>query len=161
MNPFVLKIRGGSDTYVKPDGKKGTAGKGPLLSEDVAFTIAVTQDQTLFVPMERNQVLGDTSYVVRRLMPIETERLQGFWDNHTDLTGCDPDAILERMPQYRDADEKGKRAIERKVRRWCEGSPDGARYKCAGNSMAVPVMRFLAERIQMVDEMASGGAPLS
>lgn len=118
-------------------------------------------DQTLFVPMERSQVLGDTSYVVRRLTPIETERLQGFWDNHTDLTGCDPDAILERMPQYRDADEKGKRAIERKVRRWCEGSPDGARYKCAGNSMAVPVMRFLAERIQMVDEMASEGAPLS
>jgi len=34
--------------------------------------------------------------------------------------------------------------------------PDGHRYKAIGNSMAVPVMRWLGERIQMVDDMIGG-----
>ncbi|HFF7182008.1 Dam family site-specific DNA-(adenine-N6)-methyltransferase [Enterobacter hormaechei] len=57
---------------------------------------------------------------VRRLTPIECERLQGFPDNHT-LIGW-----------------RGKDATE---------CPDGPRYKAIGNSMAVPVMRWLGERI--------------
>lgn len=32
--------------------------------------------------------------------------------------------------------------------------PDGPRYKALGNSMAVPVMRWIGERIQMVDKIA-------
>lgn len=44
---YVLKVRGGSDTYVKHDGKTGTAGKGALVGKDCAFTIAATQDQTV------------------------------------------------------------------------------------------------------------------
>ena len=43
---YMLKVRGGADTYVKVDGSIGTAGKGALVSEDVTFTIAATQDQT-------------------------------------------------------------------------------------------------------------------
>lgn len=57
---------------------------------------------------------------VRRLTPIECERLQGFPDNHT-LIGW-----------------RGKGADE---------CPDGPRYKAIGNSMAVPVMRWIGERI--------------
>lgn len=57
---------------------------------------------------------------VRRLTPIECERLQGFPDNHT-LIGW----------RGKDADE----------------CPDGPRYKAIGNSMAVPVMRWIGERI--------------
>ncbi|EMN1166505.1 phage N-6-adenine-methyltransferase [Enterobacter hormaechei] len=57
---------------------------------------------------------------VRRLTPIECERLQGFPDNHT-LIGW----------RGKDADE----------------CPDGPRYKTIGNSMAVPVMRWIGERI--------------
>lgn len=57
---------------------------------------------------------------VRRLTPIECERLQGFPDNHT-LIGW-----------------RGKNADE---------CPDGPRYKAIGNSMAVPVMRWIGERI--------------
>lgn len=57
---------------------------------------------------------------VRRLTPIECERLQGFPDNHT-LIGW-----------------RGKDATE---------CPDGPRYKAIGNSMAVPVMRWIGERI--------------
>lgn len=57
---------------------------------------------------------------VRRLTPIECERLQGFPDNHT-LIGW----------RGKDADE----------------CPDGPRYKAIGNSMAVPVMRWIGVRI--------------
>lgn len=62
----------------------------------------------------------DADLVVRRLMPIECERLQGFPDGWT------------RIPW------KGKPAEE---------CPDGPRYKALGNSMAVPVMRWIGERI--------------
>ena len=111
---YMLKVRGGADTYVKRDGSVGTAGKGALVEEEVAFTLAATQDQTL--------VQG--GYIVRRLTPLECERLQGFPDNWTDVP-------------YR-----GK-----------EHAPDTARYKACGNSMAVPVMRWIGERIQEVDAM--------
>lgn len=57
---------------------------------------------------------------VRRLTPIECERLQGFPDNHTLICW-----------RGKDADE----------------CPDGPRYKAIGNSMAVPVMRWIGERI--------------
>ena len=59
---------------------------------------------------------------VRRLTPIECERLQGFPDNHTNIP-------------WRKKDE----------------SPDGPRYKAMGNSMAVPVMHWLGQRITMVE----------
>lgn len=52
---------------------------------------------------------------VRRLMPVECERLQGFPDGHTDIPGA----------------------------------KDGPRYKALGNSMAVPVMRWIGQRIKM------------
>lgn len=52
---------------------------------------------------------------VRRLTPIECERLQGFPDDYTNIK---------------------------------EKCPDGPRYKAMGNSMAVPVMRWIAQRIE-------------
>lgn len=67
-----------------------------------------------------------TNSVVRRLTPLECERLQGFPDNHT------------RIPW------KGKSAEE---------CPDSLRYKACGNSMAVPVMRWLGKRIEAVDRL--------
>ena len=63
----MLKIRGGKDTYMKKDGRVGTAGKGPLVGEEQAFTISATQDQTLCL-----------SHIVRRLTPGECESLQAF-----------------------------------------------------------------------------------
>lgn len=65
---------------------------------------------------------------VRRLTPVECERLQGFPDNFT--------AIPWR--------KKG-----------AEDCPDGPRYKALGNSMAVPVMRWIGERIRLVDDFVS------
>jgi DNA (cytosine-5)-methyltransferase 1 len=60
---------------------------------------------------------------VRRLTPRECERLQGFPDDYT-------------LIPYR-----GKLAA------------DGPRYKALGNSMAVPVMRWIGQRIAMVDAL--------
>ena len=111
---YVLKVRGGADTYVKRDGKTGTAGKGALIEEGVAFTLAASQDQTLF----------QDGWIVRRLTPLECERLQGFPDGWTDIPF------------------KGR-----------EHASDTARYKALGNSMAVPVMRWIGERIGMVDDL--------
>ena len=63
---------------------------------------------------------------VRRLTPRECERLQGFPDDYTAIT-------------YRD-----------------KPAADGPRYKSLGNSMAVPVMRWIGERIARVE--SQGGA---
>ena len=63
---------------------------------------------------------------VRRLMPRECERLQGFPDDWTLIPW------------------KGRPAEE---------CPDGPRYKAIGNSMAVPVMRWLGERIAAADQI--------
>lgn len=59
-------------------------------------------------------------YIVRRLTPIECERLQGFPDGWTDIR---------------------------------ENTSDGPRYKALGNSMAVPVMRWIGERIEKADRL--------
>ena len=72
-------------------------------------------------------------WTVRRLTPRECERLQGFPDDWT------------RIP-YR-----GKPADE---------CPDGPRYRAIGNSMAVPVMRWIFERIEdAMSSTASDEAP--
>jgi DNA (cytosine-5)-methyltransferase 1 len=60
---------------------------------------------------------------VRRLTPVECERLQGFPDGYTNIPW------------------RGK-----------EESPDAPRYKAMGNSMAVPVMRWIGKRIQKVED---------
>jgi DNA (cytosine-5)-methyltransferase 1 len=60
---------------------------------------------------------------VRRLTPRECERLQGFPDDYT-------------LVPYRK-----------------KPAADGPRYKALGNSMAVPVMRWIGERIQMVEDL--------
>lgn len=70
-------------------------------------------------------------WAVRRLMPIETERLQGTADDFT------------RIPW------RGKPAEE---------CPDGPRYKVIGNSMSVNVIRFIGRRIRAEVERAEGAA---
>jgi DNA (cytosine-5)-methyltransferase 1 len=71
------------------------------------------------------------SLAVRRLMPMEAERLQGFPDDYTAIPW------------------RGKPS---------EKCPDGPRYKALGNSMAVPVMRWIGERIAVVDAIPVGAS---
>lgn len=60
-----------------------------------------------------------SNYTVRRLMPVECERLQGFPDGWTDLGG----------------------------------TTDSARYKALGNSMAVPVILWLGQQIETIENL--------
>ena len=89
-----------------------------------------------------------TWFAVRRLTARECERLQGLPDNYT------------LIPSYRKklrADEIEEMAaylgIPLEEARSVGATPDGPRYKAIGNSMAVPVMRWIGERLQMVDAL--------
>ena len=71
---------------------------------------------------------GDKPHVlesskVRRLTPVECERLQGFPDNYTNI-------IIRGKP-----------------------AADGPRYKALGNSMAVPCMAWIGRRIAAIEEL--------
>ena len=63
---------------------------------------------------------------VRRLVPTECEGLQGFKRDYTRISW------RKKKP---------------------EDCPDGPRYKALGNSMAVPVMRWIGRRIEMVEKL--------
>jgi len=134
--PMLVRMR---------EGKEG-GGKGPLVSEDQSLTLATANDQVLAVQgtlMGRGENSGpaglgvsegpsytltktDTHGVmhgmqVRRLTPVECERLQGFPDGYTNIPW------------------RGK-----------PESPDGPRYKALGNSWAVPCARWIGERIKAI-----------
>jgi len=67
-------------------------------------------------------------WAVRRLMPIECERLQGFPDGFTNVPW------------------RGK-----------DYAPDGPRYKALGNSMAVNAMRWIGQRIDLMEKLIKAG----
>ncbi|MGU5817838.1 DNA cytosine methyltransferase [Aeromonas caviae] len=85
----------------------------PKASEELAFTLKLPSSSGCGQPA----AAMTPDMAVRRLTPVECERLQGFPDGHTDVP-------------YR-----GKPAS------------DGPRYKAIGNSMAVPCMAFIGQRI--------------
>lgn len=76
-------------------------------------------------------LVATTRNRVRRLTPRECERLQGFPDDYTQIP-------------YRNKP--------------ADRCPDGPRYKALGNSMAVPVMRWIGERIDQVEQINSASA---
>jgi DNA (cytosine-5)-methyltransferase 1 len=96
-------------------------GKGAL-KDDIHITDATvtkTLDASGSNPaMHQGGAAIVQSMAVRRLTPVECERLQGFPDNYT------------AIPWRGKAD-----------------TPDGPRYKALGNSMAVPVMKWIGGRI--------------
>lgn len=119
-NPAVLtRSKGFIDNQSVDNGRllfafaaKNAASAGLSVSRDTSPTLSTTKQPA---------VSGDGT--VRRLTPVECERLQGFPDGWTDVP-------------YR-----GR-----------EHAPDSPRYKALGNSMAVPVMRWIGRRIQQVEE---------
>ena len=78
------------------------------------------QDGTAYTLTATDRHAVSDGLQVRRLTPTECERLQGFPDNHTQIPW------------------RGKPTAD---------CPDGPRYKAIGNSMAVPVMRWIGERM--------------
>lgn len=93
---------------------QGAKARGIGFAEEQSPTLTSANSGTNLTPAVMHGVS------VRRLMPVECERLQGFPDNHTQISW------------------RGKEATE---------CPDGPRYRAIGNSMAVPVMRWIGERI--------------
>jgi hypothetical protein len=143
----AFKVRGGCEG----------GGKGYLGSDEVAFTISTHQDQHIFsepaaaaheafqptadcltaaygtkwngnASATNGSLFAQQQSTVRRLTPVECERLQGFPDNFTAIPWGKKEAA---------------------------DCPDGPRYKALGNSMAVPVMRWIGERINTVDDLIS------
>ena len=97
-----------------PDGTSGGNGMGAI------------QDGTSYALTATDRHAVSDGLQVRRLMPVECERLQGFPAGHTQIPW------------------RGKPAAD---------CPDGPRYKAIGNSMAVPVMRWIGERIEQVNQI--------
>ena len=153
-------------------GRKDTAGpQGKGWQEEVGFTldsradadavaVAFAENSRAEVRLEGGdgQITGTLStgggkpgqgyptiaqnMAVRRLTPVECERLQGFPDNHTlipsekrkQITAEEYAYLRHHFPNMT-AEEAYRLAA------------DGPRYKAIGNSMAVPVMRWIGARI--------------
>ena len=79
--------------------------------------VGVSDSNTMYTLTKTDVHAVSTNMAVRRLTPVECERLQGFPDNYTNI----PKAA------------------------------DGNRYKALGNSMAVPVMKWIGERINQYE----------
>jgi DNA (cytosine-5)-methyltransferase 1 len=134
FQPGNLRRKAGSDpsTEATTTLKASSGDQTPHVAyaEVVAPTITATNDpsrspQSSEVTQQVNAV-HQVSMQVRRLTPRECERLQGFPDDWSQIPW------------------KGKSV---------EDCPDGPRYKACGNSMAVPVMRWIGARIQKVDQI--------
>jgi DNA (cytosine-5)-methyltransferase 1 len=103
---------------------RDSAAHASIVTNVVAPTLTASNDpsrspQSSEVTNQISAVYA-ASTAVRRLTPVECERLQGFPDNYTQIPW------------------------NKKVSVDC---PDGLRYKAMGNSMAVPVMNWIGTRI--------------
>lgn len=134
----TLRAMGHAGSHANAGGQVAVAFHG---SQDPCVTGSVTPS------VGRNQGQETCAMVpagVRRLMPLECERLQGFPDDYT------------RIPwrTYQEAARKGisyetllaRRGMTLRGRS-VEDCPDGPRYKALGNSWAVPCARWIGQRI--------------
>lgn len=119
-HPHMVAAYSGSDPIAMGDLNAHTA-----ICRNVCPTLKCCGDEAMVASETEGKSMEANPMLVRRLTPLECERLQGFPDGHT-LIGW-----------------KGKPAEE---------CPDGPRYKAIGNSMAVPVMRWIGKRIALADE---------
>ena len=99
------------------------------------------------------QVAVAAEMSVRRLTPRECERLQGFPDDYTLVPGRgypreDYDDMVAYFLRTHCYDEAQAREAAK--------HPDGPRYKALGNAMAVNVMRWIGQRIELCDKILQG-----
>jgi DNA (cytosine-5)-methyltransferase 1 len=98
--------------------------------ENAQYDIKITQGETMSSLVAKGPhgvaTQKPPTMAIRRLLPVECEKLQGF------------------PPKWTEIPYRGKPADQ---------CPDGPRYKACGNSMAVPCMAWLGQRIQMVDDI--------
>lgn len=116
---------GGGDVFgALPTAWSGKQAQGVLCLADDNAKAAVDVDVCGSLKVGGAPPMIGTKWEVRRLTPRECERLQGFPDDWTLIPW------------------RGRPAGE---------CPDAPRYKALGNSMAVPVMRWIGERIEMAE----------
>lgn len=84
-----------------------------------------------------------TAAQVRRLMPLECERLQGFADNYTAI----PWDGWRKMDPSETPESCELPTRQAKSGQWYVQDCDGPRYKALGNSWAVPVVAWIGRRI--------------
>jgi DNA (cytosine-5)-methyltransferase 1 len=125
-------LKGGSGSRGYPDPSDGNGHN--MVAQPVATDIKQVQwasgggqlendtAQALRSNAEHNYQFARIAMQVRRLTPVECERLQGFPDGYTNIP-------WRKKPE----------------------APDGPRYKALGNSMAVPCMAWIGQRIAEVD----------
>lgn len=119
-HPHMVAAGSGSEPIAMGDLNAHTA-----ICRNVCPTPKCGGDGAMVASETADKIMEANPMLVRRLTPLECERLQGFPDGHT-LIGW-----------------KGKPAEE---------CPDWPRYKAIGNSMAVPVMRWIGKRIAAADK---------
>lgn len=141
---MILRVRGG-EIYSMTTGDYMTISKdqtSTLLSRDYKDPPCVTYQQvtgSLCANSHPESYTGQDAqndmlvaglenqhYIVRRLTPLECERLQGFPDGWTDIGAWD--------------DTKGKSHKE---------STDSARYKALGNSIAIPPWIYVLQKLSI------------
>lgn len=118
-HPHMVAAGSGSEPIAMGDLNAHTA-----ICRNICPTLKCGGDGAMVASEIGKVFTGLNPMLVRRLTPLECERLQGFPDGHTLIAW------------------KGKPAEE---------CPDGPRYKAIGNSMAVPVMRWIGKRIALSD----------
>ena len=127
-HPADSRINEMGETCQTVTSRWGTDGGNVPLVQPIAFTTEQTpkfnneQALTLTQSEHKHNQCVLNNMAVRRLTPMECERLQGFPDGYTDIK------------------PKNK------------ATPDGPRYKALGNSMAVPVMKWIGERINEINQ---------
>ena len=119
--------------------------RGSITMKDKATTLLEGQGKYTDNDM---QVIYD--HIVRRFTPVECERLQGFTDNYTLIPGigrtikkAHAEIVMYLMTNFGFSEATAKRFAMH---------PDNARYKALGNSMAVPVVRWIGKRIQLWED---------
>ncbi len=150
--PEILFERQGVPRYIKPCGKEGRSASGNIKTcfnaagstgDGKRFPIYVLYQKVIGslcardnrgignqyvhedkLVIMKTQKQGKAQYIVRRLTPLEYERLQGFPDGWTDIGEW--------------TDSKGKVHKE---------SADSARYKALGNSIAIPPWTYVLQRL--------------
>jgi site-specific DNA-cytosine methylase len=138
MQPIAFQLSGDRDNpsvsvndkaFCIPASPMSDRGQA-VMQPNIAPTLTASNDPSRSPQSSEitNQIkaVHQATMAIRRLTPTETERLQGF-----------PDFWTKIPYRNKPADQ----------------CPDGPRYKACGNSMAVPVMRWIGERIQMVEDL--------
>jgi len=134
-HPNDSRVKEMGNTCQTVTSRWGTGGNNtPIVTQSISFTKTADCLTAAYgtkwngnASATNGSLFAFQSMAVRRLTPIECERLQGFPDGYTQIK-------WRNKPAHK--------------------CPDGHRYKALGNSMAVPVMRWIGERIGLVEELA-------